>query len=215
MEEYGKEMSLLGAVITRWGSQYTMMESIKRSESALSRLALRADVELPNLIREIIQDDDFWVNLGKLMSLLKLIHEAIQMSESTRSDLSKVLKRWTSINTHLVDCERFKPFETDLQAYNASRFTLRMEKQVSDFHWTIFYLDPVNSHLHMTPAIQKRVNKVIQQYCANPGMAIEEFASFRAKDGSFYDAACWEYAGDAKQFWRMQVSLTASKRSST
>jgi hypothetical protein len=66
----------------------------------------------------------------------------------------------------------------------------------------------------MTPAIQKQVDKVIQQYCANPGIVIEEFASFRAKDGSFSDAACWEYS-DAKQFWRMQVSLmtlTASEK---
>jgi hypothetical protein len=172
----------------------------------------RADVELHKLIREILQDDNFGVDLKKLMALLKPIYEAIRMSESTRSDLSKVLKRWTSLHTHLIDCERFRPFEADLQAYNASRFTPRMGKQVIDVHWTIFYLDPINTHVHMTPVIRKRVNKVIQHYCVDPGMAIEEFASFRAKDGSFYDAACWEYTDDAKRFSRMQVSFAASKK---
>jgi hypothetical protein len=47
------------------------------------------------------------------------------MSESTASDISKVLKRWLSINRHLVDCQRVKPFEDDLSRFNMTTFHQR------------------------------------------------------------------------------------------
>jgi hypothetical protein len=55
MEEYGKEKALLAAIITRWGSQYTMLQSIKRSEAALSKLAsTRSDIGLSEMLRETL-----------------------------------------------------------------------------------------------------------------------------------------------------------------
>jgi hypothetical protein len=120
MEEYGQEKSLLAAVITRWGSQYTMMQSIKRSEAALSKLATRNDIALSDTLRMTLQDDIFWSHLGKLLSLFKPINEAIRMSESTASDISKVMNRWLSINRHLIDCQRVKPFGDDLSRFNST-----------------------------------------------------------------------------------------------
>jgi hypothetical protein len=203
-------MSLLGAVITRWGSQYTMLESIKRSETALTSLAERSDIKIDAEVRATLRDDDFWIHLGKLILLLKPIDEAIRKSEAVGSDLSKVLKRWKSLQSHLVSSERFKPFEHDIRDYNTNKFDQRMEKQVSDMHWVIFYLDPTNQDLWMVPNIQRRVNNFIQQYCdIDASIAIEEFTAFRTKDGSFFEAACWDYTSDAKRFWRMQVSCIA------
>jgi hypothetical protein len=206
MEEYGQERSLFGAIVTRWGSQYTMMQSIKRSEAALSKLASRRNIELSDTLRAILQDDLFWSHLGKLISLFKPIDEAIRMSESTKSDVSKVSQRWLSINRHLVDCQRFKPFEDDLCKFNMTTFHQRLDKQVSDIHWAIFYLDPANCNVNMLPALQKRVNNIIRRYCVDPGVALEEFTSFRAKDGAFFEASCWDYTNDPKLFWKMQIS---------
>lgn len=206
MEEYGQEKSLLASVITRWGTQYTMMQSLKRSEAALSRFATRSDIAISDSLKETLQDDIFWSHLGKLLSVFKPINEAIRMSESTTSDISKVLNRWLSINRHLIDCQRVKPFEEDLCKFNMTTFHQRLGKQVSDIHWAIFYLNPVNCNLKMPPALQTRVNNVIRQYCLDPQAALEEFTSFRAKDGSFFQASCWEYTDNLVLFWKMQVS---------
>jgi hypothetical protein len=149
-----------------------MLESIERSEEALSKLASRSDVELGNNIRTILQDDFFWNHLKKLLLILKPINEAIRMSESTSHDLSKVIKQWLSINTHLVDCERFKQFEADLHEYNASRFHPRMAKQVSDVHWATFYLDTAHQKHQMAPPIQRRVNELIGHHCVDADTAI-------------------------------------------
>jgi hypothetical protein len=191
-----------------------MLESIERSEEALSKLASRSDVELGNNIRTILQDDFFWNHLKKLLLILKPINEAIRMSESTSHDLSKVIKQWLSIYTHLVDCERFKQFEADLHEYT-SRFHPRMAKQVSDVHRATFYLDPAHHKHQMAPPIQRRVNELIRHHCVDADTAIEEFNSFRSKAGIFYEAECWEYTNDTKSFWKMQVSLRPISIAST
>src|ERR1700722_19492776 len=84
-------------------------------------------------------------------------------------------------------------------------FHQRLDKQVSDIHWAIFYLSPVNCNVKMPPALQKRVNNVIRQYCPDWRVALEEFASFRAKDGAFFQASCWEHTENPVLFWKMQV----------
>jgi hypothetical protein len=106
-------MLLLGAVITRRGSQYTMLESIKRSETALTTLAERSDIKIDPEVRATLQNDDFWIHLGKLILLLKPIDEAIWKFEAVGSDLSRVLKRWKSLQSHLVSSERFKEVKID------------------------------------------------------------------------------------------------------
>ena len=54
------------------------------------------------------------------------------MSESTASDISKVMNRWLSINGYLIDCQRVKPFGDDLSRFNMTIFHQRLDKQVSD-----------------------------------------------------------------------------------
>lgn len=71
IEEYRQEKSFLSAVIMRWGSQYTMLQSCKRSEIALAKFVMREDIEMSAMLREVLQDDIFWIHLGKLIQLIK------------------------------------------------------------------------------------------------------------------------------------------------
>lgn len=43
-----------------------------------------------------------------------------------------------------------------------------MDKQVSDIHWAIFYLDPVNCNVKIPPILQKRVPKTVKELENHP-----------------------------------------------
>lgn len=206
MEEYGEEKSLLSAIITRWGSQYTMLQSIKRSEAALSKFARREDIDLGATLKAVLEDDLFWIYLGRLIQIIKPLHEAIKMSESVKSDMSKVLQRWLNINRHLLACQPLQPFSEDIEAFSRITFRQRLEKQLTDMHYIMYYLDPKNCHTNLQPQLQRRVNNVISKYYSDSASAVAEFVAFRTKSGVFFEAPCWDHTADPKLFWRMHVS---------
>ncbi|KAE8549030.1 hypothetical protein EYB25_007545 [Talaromyces marneffei] len=208
MEEYGEEKSLLSAIITRWGSQYTMLQSIKRSEAALSKLARREDIDLGATLKAVLEDDLFWIYLGRLIQIIKPLHEAIKMSESVKSDMSKVLQRWLNINRHLLACQPLQPFSEDIEAFSRITFRQRLEKQLTDMHYIMYYLDPKNCHTNLQPQLQRRVNNVISKYCSDSASAVAEFVAFRTKSGVFFEALCWDHTADPKLFWRMHQSVS-------
>ena len=97
-EVYGKEQSLILSVMTRWGTQYHLYNSVLKNKDALERWAIRKDTAIgkkgKGKQKDVILDDMFWVQLGKLCQALKLIHEAQKISESNDSTLGKVIPRW-------------------------------------------------------------------------------------------------------------------------
>lgn len=59
---YNKEQALILSVITRWGTQYHLCQSIHKNKDALQRWAIRKDTEIGkknNLVKESILDDLF------------------------------------------------------------------------------------------------------------------------------------------------------------
>lgn len=100
---YKKEYSLLAAVSTRWGTQYRILMSVKRSEQAL-RAYLTSRTELGETARElatVANCHEFWGQLDELVVLIEPMDEAIRMSESSGANLMKVVYRWMSLRAHI------------------------------------------------------------------------------------------------------------------
>jgi hypothetical protein len=86
-EIYDQTYSLTASVLTRWGSQYTMLMSVKRIQEALRSWA---NETAKTTITKIVLDFKFWGLLDELIALLKPLHEIQKMSESQKADIMKV-----------------------------------------------------------------------------------------------------------------------------
>ena len=106
VEYYKKPQSLILSVITRWGTQYRLIQSLLKSKDAIKRYALEYQ-SLPESERlkqaalDIIMDKDIWIKLEVLRELLQSIDERLRMSESGKSHLGHVLYHWKDILKHL------------------------------------------------------------------------------------------------------------------
>src|SRR5579859_4274436 len=102
VEIYGQKRSLCLSVITRWGTQYHLVESLLKSKDALRRYAIAHEPgDLAAHAHDYINSSMFWASLESLRELLQPIDEALWMSESNQAHLEKVLDRWAMIHMHL------------------------------------------------------------------------------------------------------------------
>jgi len=200
------EFALIGAVITRWGSQYRMLSSVLRSQYALMMYADEVS-DLKIELRETLRSSDFWNHLKKLIAILKPIDDAISMSEDVKSNIGKVINRWRLIETHLQSHINSE-FGVEIRTLLTSAFPNRINRQFEDVHWMAFYLDPNNASATLEGRSQERVHEAIRRYCKkDPDEAIRQFSAFRGGDGIFYEASCWKYRGEPKAFWQVQVDI--------
>ena len=102
----GKRKSLCLSVITCWGTQYRLIESVINTKDALRRYVTTYGTkkELPYDASKFIDDEDqtFWSALERLRELLQPLDEAVRMSESEKSHLGTVIQRWETIMRHLM-----------------------------------------------------------------------------------------------------------------
>lgn len=200
------EFALIGAVITRWGSQYRMLSSVLRSQYALMMYADEVS-DLKVDLRVTLRSSEFWNYLKRLITILKPINEAISMSEDVKSDIGKVINRWRQLEIHLQSqCN--SEFGVEIRTLLTSVFPNRINRQFEDIHWVAFYLDPINASISLEGKLQERVHETIQRYCRkDPDEAIRQFSAFRGGDGVFYEASCWKYKEEPKAFWQVQVNI--------
>jgi hypothetical protein len=204
LQEYKEERALLGSIITRWGSQYLMLQSLKNNEKSLTQYV--RDHPCKDEIKSILRSMDFWDDLSEILVLLKPIHEHIKASEAVASHAGCVLERWFGIMRHLESFQKSWTVGNDISSYMASRFHDRMRRQVQDLHWAAYYLNPLIIHEDMPSSLQGKVFQVIERYCTQkPQEATLQFAQFRTSAGEFFQSRCWSFKTDPKSFWEVQV----------
>ena len=105
--QYGDKRykSLILSVITRWGTQFRLIQSVINSKDALKRYAHEFGDRPPKkrlnqAAIDILRDPQFWRSLEPLRELLQPLDEALRMSESGSSHLGHVLPRWMAIAQH-------------------------------------------------------------------------------------------------------------------
>jgi hypothetical protein len=93
--KYNKHYALILAVITRWGTQYRLIQFILRSKDALRAYAFKP-TRLPTDLRgnaiATIKDPSFWSNLDVLNDVIQPIDDRVQMAESTKSHIGTVME---------------------------------------------------------------------------------------------------------------------------
>jgi hypothetical protein len=168
--------------------------------------------QCPGAIANKIRSYEFWGLLDELIDLLGPIDEAIRMSESGKSNLSKVVERWLDIRSQLSKVSsRYMQFKVEVTHFLANIMPYRQQKQLTDLHWAAFILDPTHSDHPLDGEQEDRIIKLIQRFSpTDPKAAIRDFANWRGRTGSFYKSLAWEIQSDASSFWSLQVIMRIS-----
>ena len=213
-EIYGQHRSLCLSVITRWGTQYRLVESVLNSKDALRRFATTFHGEKLNKATsqacQFIDDLDlaFWPALERLRELLQPLDEAVRMSESDKSHLGHVIHRWDTIKQHLTAFSRYYPELADFMKPDGA-FADRYGRQVHSIHVAARYLNPINRQLnhelHTNPLYREALFEFFARYSASPEDAKQlrvEYIYFINQYNIFnQNEPCWEHQDDPKEFW--------------
>jgi hypothetical protein len=209
--KYNEKRALCLSVITRWGTQFRLVNSLLNNKEALREYIFKYAKEVPDEVHFSIMSSQFWLQLETLRELLQPIDEAITASESDKSHLGMVVERWALLRAHFVRMKvDFPALEEFIQP--GGGFATRYKRQVNDIHLVATYLTPKNYHLPLGIDEEHRIFLFFEKYTSSEidsAKAREEFRDFRKQRRVFGpDRFCWKEDNNPKTFWEGQSSHT-------
>jgi Protein of unknown function (DUF 659)/hAT family C-terminal dimerisation region len=217
IQAYSQPRSLVLSVITRWGTQYRLLDSVFNNKDALRRYAVTYE-QLPTSQRlkqsalDAIMDWDFWSELEPMREFLFPIDEALKMSESGKANIGQVFHSWMDITKHLRDATRQYPDELEVFMLPEGAFSQRYRRQILDIHIVSYYLLPENRTQSITLQFDQQITAFFNRYSSSPEEAATlhaEFDSFRAQFTPFESARrFWSHTENPKLFWHSASSHT-------
>lgn len=109
---YGKHKVFCMSVITRWGTQAGLMESVIENKRALKEYIKEPTAEVAPDIKSVIIKSEFWVTLEDLYTLIEGISVPQKQSEATHAHVGLVQQRWNNIDKHIEDTIQLSTFKT-------------------------------------------------------------------------------------------------------
>jgi hypothetical protein len=203
-KSYGEHRSLLSSVITRWGSQYTMLHSIHRSQEALRVWADEDESGDRKAIAGVVLDPTFRFRLEDLLVILEPLHKAQKMSEAQKSSILWVLQRWEDLRIEIRKRAKRTHYEKVIGDFLDKPFQQRLARQLSPLHFTAYYLLPERREKALTASERIQVQDTITKYCGKE--AVVTFFEFRARENGFNDNDLWANLDSPYLFWLKAVS---------
>jgi len=131
------------------------------------------------------------------------------MSESNKSTISDIFKRWTAIDCHLIEMAnspRF--FADDLHEYLTYRpdkicWESRYKRQVQPIHQIAYYLKPQHTKYAIDENTMKQILDFFQEYLPDDTQVVKHFLDFQSHRNIFDDGSLgWErWSNDTSTFW--------------
>ena len=130
--------------MTYWDTQYHSIDSFSKNKNVLRNYLFEHHyMNLEYNIFDYISTANFWDELKSLHKFLKLIDEAIKMSENNGFNLEMIIQRWDDILMHLTRMKKNFPFLDDFLKKD-DIFASRYQRQVLFIHIIVFYLSLIN-----------------------------------------------------------------------
>jgi hypothetical protein len=200
---------LIASVITRWGTQFRLLQSLLDSRDAICRVTTIQGIEFQYVTT--VQDHSFWIKLSELVHFLKPLHELQKMSEDNKATIYYVFERWLSISTHLHKTANSSSFfagtiTSFLLPTQKNSFDSRVNMQLTPLHIAGYYLQPLKWDYTMDNNTQEKIKAWIKSWAGRSWVdAMQQFFAFRNREGSFHSTnPVWELAGNPVLFWRFQ-----------
>jgi hypothetical protein len=209
----GKTSSLTASIITRWGTQYRMLSSLKNSEQPLRNyvddenyemLASEKKAKKP-WVRPTIKNSDFFNTITTILRIIQPFHEAQIMSESNASNIMLVRTRWQTLESHLISLrESLQEEGIDFEAV-FKKFQLRRHKQLQDHHLLAYYLFPANARALLPDSERDLVFGALKSMTTTNDdflKAKAELYNYRAQREVYSSGrSCWDYRSTPLTFW--------------
>ncbi|QGA14809.1 hypothetical protein EYB26_002465 [Talaromyces marneffei] len=196
----GRKKALIASVITRWGSQYNLINSVNELKESLIQWAqsVSEDSDKSKLVEiiGIIQDITFWNILNDLCRVFKPLHIAQKDSEALNATIFNVIPRWLKLENEMRTAALYTQLHEDIKAYfNEGGFTARANLQILSIHWVAYWLDPKRIRQPLESSTKEKIRAILE-----PQEVWHDFLHFRQQDGAFYKARCWEES-EITIFW--------------
>jgi hypothetical protein len=206
IQTYGKAIAFVLSVLTRWGTQCGLVNSVLKNKEALRLFAKDfTQKDLAYDAHKYISDSGFWEKLSLLHELLKPLDEAITMSESNKAHLGMVIGRWNNILKHLTKMKNDFPILEDFLVPEGP-FITRFKRQIEPIHHVAYFLDPTNIGLNLPANTEKEILQFFREYVSTEGEAEElmmEFADFRCQMDDYAPTRwCWKMQDKPIRFWQ-------------
>ena len=191
-ELYGRTYAITLSVITRWGSQYNLLSSLKRSKDALKAYAVdsRALISKDKTdITSTLLDRAFWNDVEDLEEIIRPLHEAQLSSEDDNAHLGHVTKRWLEMKSTMTTLHQGGTQGLDDVIKPDGIWAELYHQQTTDIHWVAYFLDPENAGAVMTESVQNAVFTFMRRYIhVSDGewyQIVSDFWDFHLKQGRF------------------------------
>ena len=206
---YKHHQSFILSVITRWGTQFRLVQSVLKNKDALKCYTsdcgdLPAAQRIKQSALNVIQSREFWAQLELIRELLQPLDEYLKMSESGKSHLGQVLSRWLDILDHLNTRSKtdFTIELGDFMSTDNGGFVQRYQRQVKPIHVTAYYLLPETQTKSITEHFDDQIQTFFRRYTTSAADYVTicfEFESFRAQEPPFeYGRRCWTLVSHPK-----------------
>ena len=189
----GKTFAIVLSVMTRWGTQYDLFASLKRSKDALRAYASdpRASMIVKKVnIKDWLLSSTFWNRVEDMLEVLTPLHEAQKSSEADNAHLGHVSDRWLTIKLQLQQLYDRGTFSDlhDVVKHDGVWAEL-YNQQITDIHWVAHVLDPVHAADPILPSMQVRIFEFMRKYIHVDSQqwtyVIQHFFDFKNKEGLF------------------------------
>lgn len=182
----GKKRAFILSVLTRWGTQVNMIESVSRNRQALQDFCEDNRCELSPVLKQLLWDSGFWKNIMLINNILQPIHDIQYSSEKDGYKVHHVIRGWKQIRVHLnlwsIDTDQ----DAEIQLLNKRIFIPRYQKQVMDVHVVAYFFHPsnhqvTNSCLTLETHFAGVLIRFFKQYKVDHLMGLSQFFAFRAQ----------------------------------
>lgn len=204
-----KKRAFILSVLTRWGTQVNMIESVSRNRQALQDLCEDNRCELSLVLKQLLWDPGFWKDIMLINNILKPIHDIQYGSEKDGYKLHHVIRGWKQIRVHLnlwsIDTDQ----DAEIQLLDERVFIPRYRKQVMDVHVVAYLFHPSNHQvtdacLTLETHFAGVLIRFFKQYEVDHLMGLSQFYAFRAQKGDFNpESPCWACISEPVLFWQV------------
>lgn len=187
---YGKTRAFILSVLTRWGTQVNMIDSVSSNRQALQDLCQDTNCDMSATLKTLLWDPTFWKDILLINNILKPIHDIQYTSEKDGYHLHNVIRGWKQIRTHLLIWGTDTDQDVEIQLLDERCFIPRYKKQVTDIHVAAYLLHPANytvTDACLTPETHfpTVLIRFFRKYGVDHLAALNQFFSFRAQRGDF------------------------------
>ncbi|XP_018376446.1 PREDICTED: uncharacterized protein LOC108769755 [Trachymyrmex cornetzi] len=175
---------------TRFSGDVLVFNSLQCNKSALKKTVIEEDLDIPQNIKTLILNDDFWMEIKYALNILKPIADALTSLESDSALLSDVPYHFEKIKTQIS--EALDSLDKSNLSEIDKRKVLRAIKHRENFscqsvHKTAYLLDPRYKDKNLSNSDMPSVVRVINELCTHlkldKGKVLANLAEYRSGNG--------------------------------